>query len=195
MKMRVGVLALQGAFREHRKVLEQLGCDVVEVRKLSDLETIQGLIIPGGESTTIGKLLQIEQLGEKIKELGNKDFPIFGTCAGMILLSKTILNSDQYSLNLMDTVVERNAFGRQIASFETDLTVPAMGSNPLRAVFIRAPYLREVAPNVGILAELDGKIVFARQGNLLASAFHPELTTDLRVHKYFLNMIEEYWTK
>ena len=195
MKMRVGVLALQGAFREHRKVLEQLGCDVVEVRKLSDLETIQGLIIPGGESTTIGKLLQIEQLGEKIKELGNKDFPIFGTCAGMILLSKTILNSDQYSLNLMYTVVERNAFGRQIASFETDLTVPAMGSNPLRAVFIRVPYLREVAPNVGILAELDGKILFARQGNLLASAFHPELTTDLRVHKYFLNMIDEYWTK
>jgi 5'-phosphate synthase pdxT subunit len=195
MKKRVGVLALQGAFREHRQVLEQLGCDVVEVRKISDLEGIHGLIIPGGESTTIGKLLSIDGLGEKIKELGAKDLPIFGTCAGMILLSKTIFDSDQYSLNLMDTVVERNAFGRQVASFETDLIVPALGSNSLRAIFIRAPYLQEVAPNVGILAEYEGKIVFARQGNLLASAFHPELTSDQRVHKYFLDMIEEHWVK
>jgi len=195
MKKRVGVLALQGAFREHRQVLEQLGCDVVEVRKTSDLVEIQGLIIPGGESTTIGKLLQINEMGERIKELGAKDLPIFGTCAGMILLSKAIINSDQYSLDLMDTVVERNAFGRQIASFETDLVVPALGPNSLRAVFIRAPYLQDVAPNVGILAEYDGKIVFARQGNLLASAFHPELTQDQRVHKYFLDMIEEQWTK
>jgi len=195
MKHCVGVLALQGAFREHRQVLEQLGCDVVEVRKTSDLEGIHGLIIPGGESTTIGKLLMIYGIGEDIKELSAKDLPIFGTCAGMILLSKTIVDSDQYSLNLMDTVVERNAFGRQVASFETDLLVPALGANSLRAVFIRAPYLREVAPNVGILAEYEGKIVFARQGNLLASAFHPELTPDQRVHKYFLNMIDEHWAK
>jgi pyridoxal 5''-phosphate synthase, glutaminase subunit Pdx2 len=193
MKKRVGVLALQGAFREHRQVLEQLGCDVVEIRKKSDLKGIHGLIIPGGESTTIGKLLIIDGMGDEIKELAAKDLPIFGTCAGMILLSKTIVNSEQYRLNLMDTIVERNAFGRQVASFETDLLVPAMGTNPLRAVFIRAPYLKEVAPNVGILAEYDGKIVFARQGNLLASAFHPELTPDQRVHKYFLDMIDEYW--
>lgn len=193
MKKRVGVLALQGAFREHRQVLERLGCDVVEVRKISDLEGIHGLIIPGGESTTIGKLLNIDGMGEEIKKLATKDLPIFGTCAGMILLSKTIVNSDQYRLNLMDTIVERNAFGRQVASFETDLMVPAVGPNPLRAVFIRAPYLREVAPNVGILAEYDGKIVFARQGNLLASAFHPELTPDQRVHQYFLDMIDEFW--
>ncbi|KGK89425.1 glutamine amidotransferase [Desulfosporosinus sp. HMP52] len=192
MKKRVGVLALQGAFREHRQVLEKLGCDVVEVRKTSDLDGIQGLIIPGGESTTIGKLLRIDEMGDKIKELGAKDMPIFGTCAGMILLSKTIVDSEQYSLNLMDTVVERNAFGRQIASFETDLQVPALGVNPLRAVFIRAPYLKEVAPNVGILAEYNGKIVFVRQGNLLASAFHPELTSDHRVHQYFLKMIDEH---
>lgn len=192
MKKRVGVLALQGAFREHRQVLERLGCEVVEVRKPSDLEGIQGLIIPGGESTTIGKLLQIDELGERIKELGTLDLPIFGTCAGMILLSKTIVDSDQYRLNLMDTVVERNAFGRQVASFETDLLVPAMGPNTLRAVFIRAPYLREVAPNVGILAEYDGKTVFARQGNLLVCAFHPELTPDQRVHQYFLDMIDEH---
>lgn len=193
MSKRVGVLALQGAFREHRQVLEQLGCDVVEVRKKSDLEGIQGLIIPGGESTTIGKLLKIDGMGDEIKNLATKDLPIFGTCAGMILLSKTIINSNQYSLNLMDTTVERNAFGRQVASFETDLIVPVMGPKPLRAVFIRAPYLREVAPNVGILAEYEGKIVFARQGNLLASAFHPELTPDQRVHQYFLDIIEEYW--
>lgn len=192
MKKRVGVLALQGAFREHRQVLELLGCDVIEVRKTSDLNGIQGLIIPGGESTTIGKLLRIDEMGEKIKELGAKDIPIFGTCAGMILLSKNIVDSEQYRLNLMDTVVERNAFGRQVASFETDLLVPALGQNSLHAVFIRAPYLREVAPNVGILAEYDGKIVFARQGNLLASAFHPELTPDHRVHQYFLNMIDEH---
>ncbi|MCB8816809.1 pyridoxal 5'-phosphate synthase glutaminase subunit PdxT [Desulfosporosinus shakirovi] len=192
MKKRVGVLALQGAFREHRQVLEKLGCDVTEVRRTSDLDGIQGLIIPGGESTTIGKLLRIDEIGERIKELGAKDMPIFGTCAGMILLSKTIVDSDQYRLNLMDTVVERNAFGRQVASFETDLQVPALGVNPLRAVFIRAPYLKEVAPNVGILAEYNGKIVFVRQGNLLASAFHPELTSDNRVHQYFLNMIDEH---
>ncbi|MDO0823988.1 MULTISPECIES: pyridoxal 5'-phosphate synthase glutaminase subunit PdxT [Desulfosporosinus] len=192
MKKRVGVLALQGAFREHRQVLEKLGCDVTEVRRTSDLDGIQGLIIPGGESTTIGKLLRIDEMGERIKELGAKDMPIFGTCAGMILLSKTIVDSDQYRLNLMDTVVERNAFGRQVASFETDLQVPALGVNPLRAVFIRAPYLKEVAPNVGILAEYNGKIVFVRQGNLLASAFHPELTPDNRVHQYFLNMIDEH---
>jgi len=192
MKKRVGVLALQGAFREHRQVLERLGCEVIEVRTISDLEGIHGLIIPGGESTTIGKLLQINEMGEKIKELGTQDLPIFGTCAGMIVLSKTIIDSNQYRLNLMDTVVERNAFGRQVASFETELRVPAMGPIPLPAVFIRAPCLREVAPNVGILAEYEGKIVFARQGNLLASAFHPELTPDLRVHKYFLAMIDEH---
>lgn len=192
MKKRVGVLALQGAFREHRQVLEQLGCDVVEVRKASDLDGIQGLIIPGGESTTIGKLLKVDEMGEKIKELGAKDMPIFGTCAGMILLSKTIVDSEQYRLGLMDTVVERNAFGRQVESFETDLRVPALGAAPLRAVFIRAPYLREVAPNVGILAEYNGKIVFVRQGNLLASAFHPELTPDHRVHQYFIDMIDEH---
>lgn len=192
MKKRVGVLALQGAFREHRQVLEELGCDVVEVRKASDLDGIQGLIIPGGESTTIGKLLKVDEMGEKIKELGAKDMPIFGTCAGMILLSKTIVDSEQYRLGLMDTVVERNAFGRQVESFETDLRVPALGAAPLRAVFIRAPYLREVAPNVGILAEYNGKIVFVRQGNLLASAFHPELTPDHRVHQYFINMIDEH---
>lgn len=195
MKKRVGVLALQGAFREHRQVLEGLGCEAVEVRKKSDLENINGLIIPGGESTTMGKLLLTDGLGDKIKELAAQDFPIFGTCAGMILLSKQVDDSEQYRLGLMDMTVRRNAFGRQIASFETDLKVPALGNDPVRAVFIRAPYIREVAPNVGILAEYDGKIVFVRQGNMLASAFHPELTQDHRVHQYFLDIVDEQMSK
>jgi 5'-phosphate synthase pdxT subunit len=195
MGRRVGVLALQGAFREHRRVLEDLGCEAVEVRTVDDLEKVDGLIIPGGESTAIGKLLQSAGLGDKIKELAAQNFPIFGTCAGMILLSKQIDESEQYRLGLMDTVVRRNAFGRQIASFETDLDIPALGSAPVRAVFIRAPYIQEVAPNVGILAEYDGKIVFVRQGNMLASAFHPELTPDHRVHQYFLDIVDEQKSK
>lgn len=195
MAKRVGILALQGAFREHRQVLEGLGCEAVEVRKASDLENVNGLIIPGGESTTIGKLLQVDGLGDKIKELAAQDFPIFGTCAGMILLSKQVDDSEQYRLGLMDMTVRRNAFGRQIASFETDLEVPALGSEPVRAVFIRAPFIREVAPNVGILSEYDGKIVFVRQGNMLASAFHPELTPDHRVHQYFLDIVDEHMSK
>lgn len=195
MTKKIGVLALQGAFREHRQALESLGCEVIEVRKSSDLEDIKGLIIPGGESTTMGKLLQVDNLGENIKELAKKNLPIFGTCAGMIVLSKNIEGSNQYSLGLMDVTVQRNAFGRQIASFETNLSVPALGREPVRAVFIRAPYLKEVAPNVGILAEYEGKVVFARQGNLIASAFHPELTEDRRVHQYFLSIVDEQMAK
>lgn len=195
MAKKIGVLALQGAFREHRKALESLGCEVVEVRKSSDLKEINGLVIPGGESTTMGKLLQVDELGERIKELADENLPIFGTCAGMIVLSKRIEGSDQYSLGLMDVTVQRNAFGRQVASFETDLMIPALGKEPIKAVFIRAPYIKEVAPNVGILAEYDGKIVFARQGNMIASAFHPELTEDYRVHQYFLSIVDEQMAK
>lgn len=195
MKRRIGVLALQGAFREHRIALESLGAEVVEVRKSKELDPIDGLIIPGGESTTMGKLMQVDGLGEKIKDLAGKDLPIFGTCAGMIMMSKKISNSRQYSLELMDVTAERNAFGRQIASFETDLNVPALGSEPVRAVFIRAPYIKDIAPNVGILAEYEGKVVFVRQGNMIASAFHPELTPDRRIHQYFLDIVEEYADK
>lgn len=184
---------MQGAFREHRHALEKLECVGVEIRKPEELETVQGLIIPGGESTTMGKLLA-NGLGDKIKTLAKKDFPIFGTCAGMIILSKKIEDSDQYRLELMDIKVKRNAFGRQVDSFEADLAIPALGSQPVRAVFIRAPFVSEVKPNVGILAEFDGKIVFVRQGNMLASAFHPELTDDLRIHRYFLDIIDE-WAK
>lgn len=193
MNLRVGVLALQGAFREHRLSLEKLGCEVAEIRKPEEMDSIQGLIIPGGESTTMGKLLQ-GGLGDKIQELAKKDFPLFGTCAGMIVLSKEIESSDQYRLNLMDIKVRRNASGRQVDSFETDLNIPALGKSPLRAVFIRAPYILEIKPNVGILAEYEENIVFVRQGNMLASSFHPELTEDLRVHRYFLDIVEE-WVK
>lgn len=195
MARKIGILALQGAFREHRQALDSLGCEVVEVRKASDLDGINGLIIPGGESTTMGKLLQVDDLGEKIKKLAKNNLPIFGTCAGMIVLSKNIEGSDQYRLGLMDVTVQRNAFGRQVASFETDLEVPALGQDPVRAVFIRAPYIKNVAPNVGILAEYEGKIVFARQGNMIASAFHPELTEDRRVHQYFLSIVDEQLAK
>ena len=193
MKLRVGVLALQGAFREHRQALEKLGCEVVEVRKPEEMNDIQGLIIPGGESTTMGKLLP-NGLGDRIKKLAKGNFPIFGTCAGMIILSKDIEDSDQYRLGLMDIKVRRNAFGRQVDSFEADIDIPALGAKPVRAVFIRAPFVSEVKPNVGILAEYADKIVFVRQGNMLASAFHPELTEDNRIHRYFLDIIEE-WIK
>jgi len=189
MKKKVGVLAIQGAFREHRKVLERLGVEAVEVRSKADLAGIGGLIIPGGESTAIGKQLEIDGFGEQIIEMAYQGVPIFGTCAGMILLSKKIEQSNQYSLGLMDTHVRRNAFGRQVASFEADLTVKGMEERKVRAVFIRAPFILSAGPEVEILSEYEGKIVFVRQNNLLASAFHPELTDDTRVHDYFIKMI------
>lgn len=188
MNKKIGVLAIQGAFREHRRLLEELGAEVVEVRSKEDLEGIEGLIIPGGESTAIGKQLEMDGFGDKISEMAGRGLPVFGTCAGMILLSKRIDESRQYSLGLMDTLVKRNAFGRQVASFEADLPVKGL-EEKIRAVFIRAPYILEAGPQVDVLAEYDGKIVFVRQENLLASAFHPELTKDTRVHNYFLNMI------
>jgi 5'-phosphate synthase pdxT subunit len=189
---KIGVLAIQGAFREHRQALENLGAAVKEVRSRQDLEGIQGLIIPGGESTAIGKQLEIDDFGETIVQMSRQGFPVFGTCAGMILLSRRIAESKQYSLGLMDTLVRRNAFGRQIASFEADIPIKGLAGKDLRAVFIRAPYVLEAGPQVEILGEYSGKIVFVRQDNLLASAFHPELTDDLRVHQFFLDMVDQY---
>lgn len=189
--MKIGVLALQGAFREHRWTLERLGAEVVEVRKPAELDTVAGLVIPGGESTTIGKLLLEWGLMAKIKERAAAGMAIYGTCAGMILLAKEIVGSDQPRLALMDTVVRRNAFGRQRESFEADLAVPEFGAEPVRAVFIRAPYIEQAGPAVQVLATVQDKIVIARQDKLLATAFHPELTGDDRIHQYFLNMIAE----
>ncbi len=192
MKKKIGVLAIQGAFREHRNTLDYLGVEVVEVRSKEDLCGIHGLIIPGGESTAIGKQLEINDFGETIVSMAKDGFPIFGTCAGMILLSKRIDQSKQYSLGLMDILVKRNAFGRQIASFEADIPVKGLEGEPLRAVFIRAPYVLETGSQVDRLAEYEGKTIFVRENNLLASSFHPELTDDPRVHKLFLDMVDQY---
>lgn len=186
----IGVLALQGAFAEHAAMLERLGARVREVRLPQDLEGLDGLVIPGGESTTIGKLLVSYGLLEPLRALVASDFPIYGTCAGTILLAKDIGGLDQPLLATMDLVVERNAFGRQLQSFETDLTVAGLGDGPFRAVFIRAPAIRSVGPGVEVLATLDdGTTVAARQGSLLVSCFHPELTDDDRFHRAFLEQV------
>lgn len=187
--MKIGVLALQGAFREHRWMLERCGAETVEVRKPEDLDEIGGLIIPGGESTTIGKMLVDWGLMDKIKERAAAGLAIYGTCAGMILLAADIVDSDQPRLGLMDVRVRRNAFGRQRESFEADLKVAEFGAEPLRAIFIRAPYIESVGPDVKVLAAVGEHIVIARQGRLLATAFHPELTDDDRIHKYFIEMV------
>lgn len=189
--MKIGVLALQGAFREHCAVLTRCGVDAVEIRKADELDEISGLILPGGESTTIGKLLVDWGLMDKIKQRAVQGMAIYGTCAGLILLAKTIYNSDQPRLGLMDIAVQRNAFGRQVESFETDLEVPEFGSDPFHAVFIRAPLIEKAESNVKILAKVDNKTVIARQGKLLATSFHPELTCDNRIHRYFIDMIQE----
>jgi 5'-phosphate synthase pdxT subunit len=196
--MKIGVLALQGDFAEHQVVLESLGAEVVQVRLSEHLEGLDGLVIPGGESTTIGKLAVHYNLVEALKEFG-KQHAIWGTCAGAIFLSKDI-HRDQPLLQMMDIVVERNAFGRQVDSFEIDLDVPCLdkydnGNPPFHAVFIRAPLIESVKGDVQILAQLPrdtrkggGKIVAARQGRLLATSFHPELTGDSRFHQYFMEM-------
>lgn len=189
--MIIGVLALQGAFLEHQRVLEKCGVQTVLVRKPEQLARVDGLIIPGGESTTIGKLMRQFGLDEEIRAKAKAGMPVFGTCAGMIVLAAEIENSDQFRLALMDMEVARNAFGRQVDSFETEIVVPTIGEPGVRGVFIRAPYVKSVGPEVQILGEYQGKIVMARQGNLLVAAFHPELTEDARVHQYFLDMVRD----
>ncbi len=186
--MRVGVLALQGAFREHAAAVADCGASPVEIRHPGGLATCQALIIPGGESTTIGKLMQLADFPEALRWFWESGGAIFGTCAGMVLLAKIIAGRDQFSLGLMDITVVRNAFGRQTDSFETDLIFPVIGSNPVRAVFIRAPHITKCGPEVESLGAFEGNTVFAKQGRLLAASFHPELTTDRRVHQYFLDV-------
>lgn len=177
---------MQGAVREHRNMLHRLGVETVDVLNPQDLHGIGGLILPGGESTTVGKLMARYGLLTPVAEAGRAGLPIFGTCTGLILLSKHINNSAQLSLGLMDTWVERNAFGRQQASFEADMPIPALGGRPFHAIFIRAPYIAKVGNAVTVLLRHEEKILFARQGNLLAAAFHPELTDDTRIHEYFM---------
>ncbi len=178
--LRIGVLALQGNFREHAAVLRRLGAEPVEVRLPEQLEGLDGLIVPGGESTAIARLMRLYGLDEALRSF---DRPIFGTCAGMILL-------DRDHLGLADISTKRNAFGRQVRSFEADLEL-AGGGAPVRAVFIRAPWIEDAGPGVEVLAGLDGHPVLAREGRILVAAFHPELTDDSRVHELFLNQVRE----
>jgi 5'-phosphate synthase pdxT subunit len=178
--MRVGVLAVQGNFREHEAMLRRLGADVVEVRKPEQLAELDGLVIPGGESTAIGRLIRLYGLEEAIRRFRA---PILGTCAGMILL-------DRDHLGLVDLAVERNAYGRQVASFEADLVLEGE-TEPLRGVFIRAPRVEDVGSDVEVLAELDGVPVLLRDGRIIVAAFHPELTDDTRVHERLLDLIRE----
>jgi pyridoxal 5'-phosphate synthase pdxT subunit len=187
---RIGVLALQGDFAEHAKHLLLVGAEPAEVRLPEDLQGLVGLILPGGESTTMGKLLDRNGLIEPIQQLGQAGFPIWGTCAGMILLGRQVVNGlpDQPLLGLMDLRVVRNAFGRQVDSFCADLKLPILGPKPLAAVFIRAPLAEPLSDAVEVLCRYDGRVVAARQGNLVATSFHPELSPDTRLHAWFLNL-------
>jgi pyridoxal 5'-phosphate synthase pdxT subunit len=190
-RMKIGVLALQGAFIEHQKMLNQLGAEVVQVRLPGQLDGLEGLIIPGGESTTIGKLATAFNMMEPLRMFAQEK-PTWGTCAGMIFLAKDIGIDRQPILGLMDITVNRNAFGRQIDSFEADLDISILDGAPFHAVFIRAPVATRAGERVEILCRLDDEyIVAAQQGHLLATAFHPELTNDARLHEYFLRLAEK----
>ena len=188
--MKIGVLASQGAFIEHIITLNKLNIETVPVRLPVELKGVDGLIIPGGESTSISRLMVSYKLADEITSLVKDGMPVFGTCAGMILMASEISGNTTWSLGLMDITVKRNAFGRQVDSFETDLKIPVLGKKPFPAVFIRAPIVKCYADNVEVLARLDDNIVVAvRQNKLLGVAFHPELTNDLRFHQYFLSMV------
>jgi 5'-phosphate synthase pdxT subunit len=178
--LRIGVLAVQGNFREHAAVLRRLGAEPFEVRLPAQLEGLDGLILPGGESTAITRLMHLYGIDEALRSF---EGPIFGTCAGMIVL-------DREHLGLADIRVERNAFGRQVKSFEADIDI-GHGDEPVRAVFIRAPWIADAGPDVEVLAEVDGHPVLARQGRILVASFHPELTDDTRIHELFLNQVRE----
>ena len=188
--MNIGILALQGAFKEHKDILDKLEADSYEIRKKSDLKKRpDGLIIPGGESTVIGKLLNDLDMMEELKNMIENGIPVFGTCAGLILLAKKIENDKRIHLGCMNIEVQRNAYGRQLGSFVTEKEFKGIGKIPM--VFIRAPYIKTTGNNVKILSEVKGKIIAAEEKNILVTAFHPELTKDTRVHKYFIEKITE----
>ena len=191
--MKIGILALQGAFAEHERVLERLGVKNVELRNLEDFQKYQkelsGLILPGGESTTMGKLLRDQDMLIPIREAILSGLPVFGTCAGLILLAKEITSQDESHLGTMDMVVERNAYGRQLGSFYTEAECKGVGKIPM--TFIRGPIISSVGEDVEILATVDNQIVAAQEKNMLVTSFHPELTDDVRLHQYFINMCKE----
>jgi len=190
--LQVGVLALQGDFREHLRVLEQLGASAVPVRRPQELDAVAGLVIPGGESTVIDKLSRAFGLAGPIRERIDSGMPVYGTCAGLVLLADRLIDGmpGQQTFGGLDATVRRNAYGSQNESFETDLDIPALGSPAVRAVFIRAPSIEDIGSGVTTLASLaDGRVVAVEQGNLLATAFHPEVTEDYRFHRRFLDRI------
>jgi pyridoxal 5'-phosphate synthase pdxT subunit len=191
--MRIGVLAVQGAFAEHVAILDAIGVEGVEVRLPADLEEVSGLILPGGESTAQRRLIERWGLREPILDLARSGAPLFGTCAGMILLAHDIVDGDPTALPLLDIGVRRNAFGRQLDSFEAEVSVPMLGDRPIHAVFIRAPIVERVGPGVDVLARLDdGRIVAVRERNVVATAFHPELTGETRFHRLVATMAAEH---
>ncbi len=190
---RIGVLALQGDFAEHVDIFQRLGIDAREVRQPQELSGLDGLVIPGGESTTIAWLISEFDLLEPLRERAQNGFPVWGTCAGMIVLAQRASELEWPTLDALAIAVRRNAFGRQVDSFEADLAVPALGQQAFHAVFIRAPIVEEVNDGVEVLAKLEnGKAVAVRQANALATAFHPELTEDDRFHRYFIDMVRAH---
>jgi pyridoxal 5'-phosphate synthase pdxT subunit len=191
--MKIGVLALQGGFREHLDTLAAIGVEGVRVREPADLEGVSGLILPGGESTTMRQLIDRWGLRQPILDLADSGAPIFGTCAGMIVMAREIAGGEEPILPLLDVTVERNAFGRQLDSFEADVPVDVLGGTPVHAVFIRAPIVERTGPDVDILAKLDDdRIVAVRQRNVLATAFHPELAGETRFHRLMATMAAEH---
>ena len=188
---RVGVLAYQGDVREHLAALEAAGAAPVEVRRVEELHAVDGLVVPGGESTVIGKLAARYGLLEPLRERAAAGLPVFGTCAGMIFLAKEVEGPPQDLLGVLDVRVRRNAFGRQVASFEAEVDVKGVDGGPVAGAFIRAPWVADAGPEVEVLAELEGKVVAVRQGNLLATAFHPELSGEVRLHRWLVDLIVE----
>lgn len=188
--MKIGVLAIQGDFAAHKRALAKIGVDAIEVRRAVELQQVDGLIMPGGESTTMLKFIEEENLADPIKRFAHAGKPVFGTCAGAILLAREVHNPDQTSLGLIDISVERNAYGRQVNSFISAVD-SAFEGGPLEAVFIRAPKILSVGANVEVLAKLDGEPVLVKEGNVLAATFHPELTQDERAHRFFVEMIAD----
>ena len=191
--MKIGILALQGAFVEHEKVLAELGVESVELRNLEDFQkhqsSLSGLILPGGESTAMGKLLRDQQMLTPLREAILNGLPVFGTCAGLILLARQITSQEESHLATMDILVERNAYGRQLGSFYTEADCKGVGNIPM--TFIRGPIISEVGKDVDVLAIVNDQIVAAREKNMLVTSFHPELTNDVRLHQYFINMCKE----
>jgi 5'-phosphate synthase pdxT subunit len=191
--IRIGVLAVQGDFREHLDTLADIGVQGVEVRLPEELDNVSGLILPGGESTTIRRLIERWGLAQPIRRLAESGAPVYGTCAGMIVLANEIAGDEEPILPLLDVTVQRNAFGRQLDSFETDLVVPILGDQPVHGVFIRAPVIERTGPGIDILARLDdGRVVAVRERNILATAFHPELAGETRFHRLVATMAAEH---